>query len=152
MIIPIARQRLSRIEVPVPPGDIFERIFGYWGERQYVLLHGPVEGGELTLEDGVCREKGYWQAWIYWRQSPVILDSVAGRRNDVWFVLDRLNRKIYCGSQDNAYAVIRRQSFNEVDPPTLALAIDGCHPPEKVEQFKRWTVDYLSRHWSTRHP
>jgi hypothetical protein len=112
-LIPLSLFRLDRLNIPVPPADIFEELFGYRGEKRFVAFWCDQD---LYYHDGCFSTSGNYGPWAIWFRSLDLeiqknycFFSIEGEQPEHLLVLDRVARNLYSGKRELARQVLRQQ-------------------------------------------
>lgn len=121
-ITPLNLFKLDKVDLDVPPEEMFERLFGYSGDQRFVsffLLHD-----DLMFDDGCIAGTGRFYLWSTWRNHEAVRDhlakydfSASDRLQMPRLLLDRVHRKLYAGHDHLVSQVVIRQQSQPIENP-----------------------------------
>ena len=99
-------KNLTKLNIPRPPPQIFEKALGYRGENRWVAFYWEPCGDELMWDDGIASADGQWPAWLIFIYHPPIVPILhqynLGSSDEEarhWLLLDREERVFYIGDR-----------------------------------------------------
>jgi len=144
-LVPLSLFRLDRLNIPVPPADIFENLFGYRGDKRFVAFWCDQD---LYYSDGCSSNSGNYAPWSIWYRSLDLeihknfcFFSIEGERPEHLLILDRAARKLYAGNRELARQVIGEQiphCVQETEETDLVLS---------SEDLQRIGVEIFEKHF-----